>query len=69
VSRRAEEHSSRWFFRFLRGSLYINFGRALGHHDGNGSLDFHTGGKSQKEIRNGRLRQLPDLSEQFLPRD
>jgi hypothetical protein len=51
VSRRDEEHSSQWFFRFLRGSLYINLGRALGHYDGNGSPDFHTGGKSQKEIR------------------
>ena len=51
MSGRDEEHSSQWFFRFLRGSLYINVGRALGHHDGNGSLDFHTGGKSQKEIR------------------
>jgi hypothetical protein len=25
--------------------------RALGHHDGNGILDFHTGGKSQTKIR------------------
>ena len=42
--------------------------RAWDHHDGNGSLDFHTGDKSQIRIRKWPLRQLPDLPEQSQPR-